>query len=115
MSSQTQFLVPDIIFLGPHLWHMEVHTLGVELELQLQSYATATAPLDQSLICDLSHSFQQRQILAPWARPAIESASSWTLCWVLNPLSHNRNPLDLDLLLSNVIKMVLYYVEHSLI
>ena len=44
---------------------------------------------------------QQCQIWAPsvtyirslthWAKPGIEPASSWTLCWVLNPLSHNRN------------------------
>ena len=29
-------------FLGPYLRHMEVHRLGVELELQLLTYATAT-------------------------------------------------------------------------
>ena len=27
-------------FSGPHLWHMEVPKLGVELELQLLAYAT---------------------------------------------------------------------------
>ena len=29
--------------------------------------------------------------LTHWARPGIEQASSWTLCWVLNSLNHNRN------------------------
>ena len=32
-----------LCFLGPHLQHMEVPRLGVELELQLPGYATATA------------------------------------------------------------------------
>ena len=44
------------VFLGPHPWHMEVPRLGVETELQLPAYATATATLDLSLICDLHHS-----------------------------------------------------------
>ena len=33
-------------FLGPHSQHMEVPRLGVELELQLPAYTTATATLD---------------------------------------------------------------------
>ena len=32
-------------FLGPHLWHMEVPRLGIELELQLPAYATAMPDL----------------------------------------------------------------------
>lgn len=31
------------VFLALHLQHMEVHRLGVESELHLQAYATATA------------------------------------------------------------------------
>ena len=31
--------------------------------------------------------------LTHWARPGIKPASSQTLCWVLNPLSHNENSL----------------------
>ena len=46
-------------FLWLHLWHMEVPRLGVELELQLSAYTTATAMRDLSCICDLSHSLQQ--------------------------------------------------------
>ena len=30
-------------FLGPHVWHMEVPRLGVESELLLPAYTTATA------------------------------------------------------------------------
>ena len=58
-------------FLGPHLWHMEVPWLGVELELELPAYATATANQDLSRVCDLYHSSQQ--------------------CWILNPLSEARD------------------------
>ena len=42
---------------------MEVHRLGLELELQLLAYTTATP--DPSHICDLYHSSQQRLILNP--------------------------------------------------
>ena len=46
-------------FLGPHLWHVEVPRLGVELELQLLATATATttttAMWDPSRGCDLYH------------------------------------------------------------
>ena len=35
-------------FLVPHLWHMDVPRVGVKLELQLLSYATATATWDLS-------------------------------------------------------------------
>ena len=38
------------------MWHMEVPRLGVKWELQLLSYATATATWDLSCIWDLHHS-----------------------------------------------------------
>ena len=44
-------------FLGLPLWHMEIPRPGVELELQVTIYATAT----QDLSCDLHHSSQQWQ------------------------------------------------------
>ena len=46
-------------------WHMEVPLLGVQLELQLLVYATATATSDQSHVCNLYHRSGQRQILNP--------------------------------------------------
>ena len=58
-------------FLGPHPRHMEVPRPGVELELQLLAYATATEMPDPSQICDPHH-------------------SSWQYC-VLNPLSEPRD------------------------
>ena len=41
-----------ILFLGLHSWHMEIPKLGVELELQLLTYTTATATPDLSHVCD---------------------------------------------------------------
>ena len=40
--------------LGLHMRHMEVPRRGVESELQLPAYATATATWDPSHICDLA-------------------------------------------------------------
>ena len=49
------------VFLGLHPRHMEVSRLGVELELRLPAYTTATAMLDLSCVCNLLHSSQQRR------------------------------------------------------
>ena len=40
------FVFVFVFFLGPHLRHMDVTRLGVELELQLLPYTTATAMPD---------------------------------------------------------------------
>ena len=55
------------VFLWLHPQNMEVPRLGVQLELQLPAYTTATEMQDPSRVCDLHH-------------------SSWQ-CWSLNPLS----------------------------
>ena len=47
------------------LQHMELPRLGVESELQLQAYTTATAMPDLSHVCNLHHSLQQHWILNP--------------------------------------------------
>ena len=60
----------DFFFLGPNLWHMEVPRPGVELELQLPAYTTATATPDQNHVFDLHDSSRQ--------------------CWIFNPLSEAR-------------------------
>ena len=49
------------LLLGPHPWHIEVPRLGVQSELQLLAYATAT--WDPSLVYNLHHSSQQCWIL----------------------------------------------------
>ena len=48
--------------------YMEVSVLGVEPELQLLVYTTATVTLDASGICDLCHSLKQCQILNPLSK-----------------------------------------------
>ena len=65
-----------------HLWHIEVPRLGVEFELQLLAYTTATAVPDLSRIWDL-----HLQLTAvPQVRSWIKPTSSWILihvcyCW----------------------------------
>ena len=44
---------------------MEVPRLGVESELQLLAYTTATETPDPSHVCDLHHSSWQHGILNP--------------------------------------------------
>ena len=50
-----------------------------------QQHGIQTASATYVRACDNAGS------LTHWARPGVKSTSSWTLCWVLNPLSHNRN------------------------
>ena len=47
---------------------MEVARLGVELELQLPAYSTATAMWDPSCVYNLHHSSRQCQILNPLSK-----------------------------------------------
>ena len=56
------------VFVRPHPGHMEVPRLGVELELQLLDYTTATATQDPSHVCDLHQSSQQCRILNPLSK-----------------------------------------------
>ena len=53
---------------------MEVPRLGVKSELQVPAYATATAILDLSRVCNLHH-------------------SSWQGWWILNPLSEAKDQI----------------------
>ena len=58
---------------------MEVSRLGVESELQLSAYTTATAMPDPSRVWDLHHSLWQCQILNPLIEAGIELTASWIL------------------------------------
>ena len=60
--------VSFLLFLVPHLQYMEVPRLGVELELQLLTYITATAMWDPSRFCGLNLSPQQHRILNPLSK-----------------------------------------------
>ena len=65
--------------------------LGAELQLQLQVYATATLNPNSSVTYAAGCS--NTESLTHWARPRIKHESSPTLCWVLNPLSHDGNSM----------------------
>ena len=73
------------IFL-PHLQYMEVPKLGVQLELQLPAYTTATAMPNPSCICNLHWSLWQHGILNPLreARDRIHILTDTS--WVLKPI-----------------------------
>ena len=59
------------LFLWLHLWHMEVLRLGVESELQLLVYATATAMQDPSCIYDYTTAHGNTGSFTEWARDRI--------------------------------------------
>ena len=69
------------LFLGPHLWHMEVPRLGVTSKLQLPAYSTAIGKPDLNHVCNLHHSSWQCQILNPLSetrdRTCILMETSW--------------------------------------
>ena len=77
------------LFLGLHLQHMEVPRLGVESELHLLVYATATP--DLSCICDLHQRLKQCHILNPLSKARDRTPILMDTNQVLNLLSHNSN------------------------
>ena len=80
-------------FLGPHPWHVEVPRLGVESELQLPAYTTATATPNPSHICNLHH-------------------SSWQ-CWIPNPLSKARHQTFVLMDTNRVCQPLIHYGNAS--
>ena len=69
-------------FLGPHPQPMEVPRLGVESELQLLAYTTATAMQDPSYIWDLHHSSRQHWILNPLSKARDQTCILTDTSWV---------------------------------
>ena len=67
------------LFLGPHLWHMEVPRLGVESEPQLPGYTTATVMPHLSHVGNLHTAHGNDRSLTHWVRPGIQPVSSWIL------------------------------------
>ena len=68
---------------------MEVPRLGVELELQLPAYATATARRDPSRIYNLHRSSWQCWIFNPLSKARDGTQILMDTSQVHNPLSHN--------------------------
>ena len=61
---------------------MVVSRLGVQSELQLPTYATATAMLGPSCICDLPHNLQQSQIPNPLSKARDQTSILIVTSWV---------------------------------
>ena len=77
MFSNVVFFCFLFIFLELHLWHMEVHNLGVKLELQPPAQqVTASAILEESCICDLPPGQGNAGSLTHYGRQGINSALS---------------------------------------
>jgi len=66
---------------------MEVPRLGGKSELQLLTYAIATATPDPSYICDLHHSLNRCQILNPLNEAGDQTHILMDTSWVLNLLN----------------------------
>ena len=73
---------------------MEGPRLGVAPELQLPAYATATAALDLSRLCDLHCSFWQCWILNSVSKAKDQTPVLADTMPILNWLSHSRNSLS---------------------
>ena len=64
-SSSLSLSLFHLVFLGVHPQHMEVPRLGVESDLELPAYTTATATWVLSHVCNLHRSSRQRRIFNP--------------------------------------------------
>ena len=93
-----------LFFLGPHPRHMEIPRLGIESELQLLAYPTATATQDPSRVCNLPHSSRQRQILSPLNKARDRTHNLMVPSWICFHGTTTGTPVYiLFLLLSSVL------------
>ena len=77
-------------FLRPHPQHMEGPRLGGQLELQLLTYATATATSDRATLAIYTTANSNAGSLTHWGRPGIKPETS---CFLLDsvPLCRDGN------------------------
>ena len=95
LSSLTQqIFFFSFFFLGPHVWHVEVPRLGVESELQLLPYTTATATRDPSHACDLHCSSRQCQILNQLSKTQDRTCILLDASWIHFHCATNRKPCN---------------------
>ena len=74
---------------------MEVPRLGIQSDLQLPAYTTATAMPDPSCNGDLHPSLWQCSLLNPLSEVRDQTHILMDTSWVLHPLSHTRNAKDI--------------------
>ena len=72
------------VFLGLHLQHVEVPRLGVQLELQLPAYTTATQHGIGAASATYITAHGNASSLIHCARPGIEPMPSWVLVVFVN-------------------------------
>ena len=77
---------------------MEVPRLGVESELQLWAYTTATATSDPSCICDLHNSSQQRRIINPLSESRDQTCILMDTSWIRFCCTTMGTPVSFGLL-----------------
>ena len=77
--------------MGAYLRHMKVPRPGVESELQLLAYTTATATRDPSCICELHHILQKHRILNPLSEAKNQTHILMDISQIHNLLNHKRN------------------------
>ena len=102
LYSRSLFIFYLFFFLGWHLWHVEFPRLGVESELQLLAYTTATATPDPSRVCHLHHSSWQHRILNPVSKARDRPHISHGYELGSLPLSHSGNFLFIYFVCSDV-------------
>ena len=83
-----------------HSQHMEVPRLGAESELQLPTYATATAMQDPSRVCDLYHFSRQHWILNPLSEARDQTCVLMDTSWVRFRCTTMGTPMHAKFLIS---------------
>ena len=86
------FFFSFLFFFWPHLWHIEVpeardliRAADAGLHHSHRNTRSELHLANYNIACSNPGS------LIYWARPGIKPTSAWTLCQVLNSLSHNEN------------------------
>ena len=89
--------------------HMEVPVLGVELELQLPAYTTATTTWNPSCICDLHHSSQQSQIFNPLSGARDQTYILMDISWVHYHSGNSRMCILAEDMKNSIVFSFLFY------
>ena len=73
---------------------MDIPRLGVELELPLLAYTTATATGDSSHVCNLHHSSRPHRILNPLSEARDQTHLLMDTSWVCYHRATRGTPLN---------------------